>query len=205
MKKLIVASNNQGKIKEIKQILSKYDINIVSLKDEKIDIEVEENGTTFMENAYIKASMIHKLVKDCMVLADDSGLMVDCLNGAPGIYSARFAGEHGNSKKNNDKLLDLLSKKDKDKKTAKKDKKTAKFVCSMVLIVNDNKVIKVQGEVSGEIIDKEKGMNGFGYDPLFYMPEYNMTFGEMDSGLKNSISHRANALKKLEKEIEQIV
>lgn len=198
MKKLIVASNNQGKIKEIKQILSKYDINIVSLKDEKIDIEVEENGTTFMENAYIKASMIHKLVKDCMVLADDSGLMVDCLNGAPGIYSARFAGEHGNSKKNNDKLLDLLSKKD-------KDKKTAKFVCSMVLIVNDNKVIKVQGEVSGEIIDKEKGMNGFGYDPLFYMPEYNMTFGEMDSGLKNSISHRANALKKLEKEIEQIV
>lgn len=198
MKKLVVASNNEDKIREIRQILSKYDINVVSLKDEKIDIDVEEDGTTFMENAYKKAHTIYNLFQDNMVLADDSGLMVDCLNGAPGVYSARFAGEHGNSKKNNEKLLKLLSQK-------KEGKKTAKFVCATVLVVNKDKVIKVQGEVHGEIISEERGKNGFGYDPLFYIPEYEMTFAEMNSDLKNSISHRANALKKLEVEIEKIV
>ncbi|WP_123054505.1 XTP/dITP diphosphatase [Clostridium sp. JN-1] len=198
MKKLIVASNNEGKVREIRQILSKYDVNIVSLKDEKIDIDVEEDGTTFMENAYKKAYTIHNLLEDDMVLADDSGLMVDCLNGAPGVYSARFAGEHGNFKKNNEKLIKLLSEKS-------EDRKTAKFVCAMVLVVNKDKIIKVQGEVHGEIISEERGENGFGYDPLFYVPEYKMTFAEMDSDLKNSISHRANALKKLKCEIKKII
>ncbi len=193
-----MASNNNHKISEIKQILSKYPMEILSLKEAGINVDVEENGTTFMENAYKKASEIYSIADDSMVLADDSGLMVECLDGAPGVYSARFAGEHGNCKKNNEKLLTLLkNKKDKDKK--------AKFICAMVLIVGKDKVVKVQGETKGIIIREERGKNGFGYDPLFYIPEHKMTFAEMDSNLKNSISHRADALNKLEGEIKRIM
>lgn len=196
MRKLIVASNNSKKIKEIKQILSKYPIEIVSLKEAGINVDVEEDGKTFLENAYKKASEIYKIVPDCMVLSDDSGLMVDCLGGEPGVYSARFAGEHGNDKKNNEKLLSLLRGKE-------YEEKKARFVCAIVLIVDSNNIIKVQGEAEGIIIDTEKGENGFGYDPLFYVPEYKKTFAEMDSELKNVISHRAKALGKLEEQIKQ--
>lgn len=196
MKKLIVASNNPKKIKEIKEILSKYPIEVVSLKEAGINVEVEEDGTTFIENAYKKAIEIYKIIPECMVLADDSGLMVDCLGGAPGVYSARFAGEHGNDKKNNEKLLSLLiDKEDKDKK--------ARFVCSIVLVVDGNNIIKVEGELEGAILDREKGESGFGYDPIFYVPEYKMTFAEMNSELKNVISHRAKAFEKLEERIKK--
>lgn len=198
MKELIIASNNVHKIMEIKGILSKYPIKILSLKEAGINVDVEENGITFMENAYKKASEIYDILQNSMVLADDSGLMVECLDGAPGVYSARFAGEHGNDKKNNEKLLKLLNDKNHN------DKK-AKFVCAMVLIASKDKVIKVQGEIKGIIVNEEKGNNGFGYDPIFYIPEYNMTFAEMDSNQKNSISHRANALKKLEGEIKNLM
>lgn len=198
MKRLVVASNNTKKIKEIKAILEKYPIEVVALKEAGINVDVEEDGNTFIENSYKKANEIYKIVNDSMVLADDSGLMVDCLDGAPGVYSARFAGEHGNDKKNNEKLLSLL----KDKKI---EERKAKFVCAMVLIMNDDKVIKVQGEIEGIIVDEAKGENGFGYDPLFYVPEYKMTFAQMDSEIKNSISHRAKALKKLEGEINKLM
>lgn len=198
MKKLIVASNNDKKIKEIKHILSKYDMDIISLKEAGINIDVVEDGKTFMENAYKKAREIYEISKDAMVIADDSGLMVDCLDGAPGIYSARFSGEHGNDKKNNQKLLRLLEDK-------KESERKAKFVCAIVLIKDDNNIIKVQGEIDGVIIEEEKGQNGFGYDPLFYIPEYKMTFAEMGHDLKNSISHRAKALKKLEGEITNLM
>ncbi len=198
MKKLIVASNNEHKILEIKEILSKYSIEVLSLKEAGINIDVEENGTTFIDNAYKKASEIYNILENAMVLADDSGLMVECLDGAPGVYSARFAGEHGNYEKNNKKLLDLLKEnKDEDKK--------AKFVCAMVLILDKDTVIKVQGEIEGQIINEERGTNGFGYDPIFYIPKYKMTFAQMDSNLKNSISHRANALNKLEGEIKNLL
>lgn len=198
MKKLIVASNNENKILEIKEILSKYNIEVVSLKEAGINIDVEENGTTFIENAYKKANEIYNVLENEMVLADDSGLMVECLDGAPGIYSARFAGEDKNYIKNNKKLLELL-------KESKDEDKRAKFVCAMVLIVDRNTVIKVQGEIEGKIINEEIGGNGFGYDPLFYVPEYEMTFAQMDSNLKNSISHRANALNKLEGELKKLM
>ncbi|WP_138203812.1 XTP/dITP diphosphatase [Haloimpatiens lingqiaonensis] len=198
MKKLVVASNNEHKIEEIKNILSKFDLEVLSLKEVGINIDIEETGTTFMENAYIKASEIYKIVEDAMVLADDSGLMVDALGGAPGVYSARFAGEHGNYKKNNEKLLEML------KGISYEDRK-AKFVCAMVLILDEERTIKVQGEVKGVIIDKESGENGFGYDPLFYVPEYNMTFAQMDGGIKNKISHRANALRALEDSVRSIM
>lgn len=194
MKKIIVASNNENKIREIKQILKTFPYEIISLKEANIIVEVEEDGKTFMENAYKKASEIFKLRPDCMVLSDDSGLMVDILNGAPGVYSARYAGEHGNSKKNNEKLLSEL-------KGKKPEERGAKFVCEMVLIINNNKVIKVQGEVEGYITEEERGKDGFGYDPLFYIKEYDKTFAEMSSEEKNKISHRAKALKKLKEEI----
>jgi len=197
MKRVIVASNNEHKIVEIKEILSKYSLEVVSLKEAGIDIDVEENGTTFMENAYIKASEIYKLAPDAMVLADDSGLMVDALGGAPGVYSARFAGEHGNYKKNNEKLLELL-------KGKPITDRNAKFVCAMVLIVNENRIIKVEGNVKGVIIDEERGQNGFGYDPLFFVPEYEMTFAEMDGDTKNLISHRGRALEELEVELRKL-
>lgn len=196
MKKLILASNNENKIIEIKDILSPLNVQVISLKEAGINVEVEEDGNTFMENAYKKAKEIFDIVsdKDYMVLADDSGLAVDALGGAPGVYSARFSGEHGNTKKNNEKLLRLMEN--------IKDRR-AKFICAMVLIVDEKNTIRVQGEVEGAILEEERGKGGFGYDPLFYVPQYNMTFGEMDSKTKNSISHRKKALVDLEEELRK--
>lgn len=197
MNKILIASNNQNKIREIKQVTDKFPIEIISLKEAGIDKDIDETGKTFKENAFIKANEIYKSIKgNMMVLADDSGLMVDALDGLPGVYSARFAGEHGNDKKNNEKLLHLL-------KGKPLEERSAKFVCAIVLIVNDKEIINVEGEIKGYIIEKELGYNGFGYDPLFLVPEYNMTFAEMDSKRKNSISHRGRALAKFEKEFKE--
>ncbi|KYH32850.1 dITP/XTP pyrophosphatase [Clostridium tepidiprofundi DSM 19306] len=197
MKKLIVASNNEHKIKEIREILKDFNMEILSLKDVGIDIDIEENGTTFMENAAIKANTIFNIMSDYMVMADDTGLMVDALNGAPGVYSARFAGEHANFKKNNEKLLNLL-------RDVPFEKRTAKFVCAIVLIVDKDTVINVEGESKGYITDKYVGDSGFGYDPLFYVPEFDKTFAQMTSEQKNSISHRGNALQKLVEEMNKL-
>jgi XTP/dITP diphosphohydrolase len=197
MKKIIVASNNNNKIVEIKKILSKYKVEVLSLKEFGIDVEVEEDGTTFMENAYKKAEEVYHLCNGCMVLADDSGLCVEALDGAPGIYSARFAGEDANYKKNNIKLLDML-------RDISHERRRARFTCAMVLIVEEEKVVKVEGHIDGYVALKGKGENGFGYDSLFYLPKYKMTFAEMNDTLKNSISHRGNALKKLEEEFKKL-
>lgn len=197
MKKLIVASNNEHKIIEIKQMLKDFPFEVISLKEANIDVDVEETGATFEENSYIKANEIFKLTKDCLVLSDDSGLMVDSLNGEPGVYSARFAGEHGNSKKNNEKLLLMLEGKS-------IQERKARFVCVLVLIINEDKVISVRGEVEGYIAESENGKDGFGYDPLFYVPEHHMTFAEMSGELKNSMSHRGRALEKLHEELSKL-
>lgn len=197
MKKVIIASNNEHKISEIKKILSKFSLDVLSLKEAGIYIDVEESGNTFMENAFLKANEIFKISKGNMVLADDSGLQVDALGGEPGIYSARFAGEHGNDKKNREKLLELM-------KGKTYGESTAHFVCAIVLIVDENTHIDVHGEVYGNIIEEERGTNGFGYDSLFYLEEYGKTFAEIDGDIKNIISHRGNALKKLEKEFSDI-
>jgi XTP/dITP diphosphohydrolase len=195
MKKVIVASNNQGKIKEIKEILKDFPLEVISLKEANIKVDVVEDGKTFMENAYKKAYEIYKITGE-MMLSDDSGLMVDVLNGAPGVFSARFAGEHGNDKKNNEKLLELL----KDKK--EEDRK-AKFVAAMVFIINENKVVQAQGECNGYIIDEERGYDGFGYDPLFYIPDLKKTFAEISSSEKNAISHRGRALSILKDKLKE--
>lgn len=201
MKKLLVASNNQHKIKEIKEILKDRPVEVVSLKESGIDIDVEETGTSFMENAYIKAKAIYDLLDNkegYLVMSDDSGLEVDALDGAPGIYSARFAGDHGNSKKNNEKLLASLE-------GVEFEKRTARFVCAIALIYGQGQVLKFVGEVEGYITDKEYGKDGFGYDPVFFTKEFNKTFAEISPEEKNSISHRGRALEQLKKGIEELL
>ncbi len=198
MRRLIVASNNDHKIKEIKEILSGFPFEVLSLKEANINIDVEETGSTFIENADIKASEIFKIAHGNMVLADDSGLAVESLNGAPGIFSARFAGEHGNTKANNEKLLHLL-----DGKT--EEQRKAKFICAMVLIINKDEIVKVQGESEGIITAEFRGEEGFGYDPLFFVKEFNKTFAQMEGNEKNAISHRGRALDKLKGELEKLI
>ena len=195
MKKIILASNNLKKIKEIKEILKGLPYEVYSLKDMNIDIEVEEDGLTFEENAKKKAKEIHEYLlnkknSDFIVLSDDSGLEVDCLNGAPWIYSARYAGEHGNDYNNNVKLLE-------DMKAFKGDDRSARFVCVIAVVFEDGNVKTVRGEVEGRIIEELKTEGGFGYDPLFFYNGFNKTFGEATPEEKNEISHRGNALKKL--------
>ncbi|HEY5561781.1 MAG TPA: XTP/dITP diphosphatase [Clostridiaceae bacterium] len=194
-KRIVVASDNEHKIKELKDILKDFPFDIFTMKEVGLDIDIEESGSTFLENAYIKAKTVFDLLEDTIVLADDSGLSVDCLDGAPGVYSARFSGVHGNTKKNNEKLLSLMEGK------INEDRK-GRFVCAIVLIIDKEMVIKVQGEVEGYITIQLSGDEGFGYDPLFYVPAFNKTFAQMSSKEKNSISHRGRALEKLRYKLE---
>lgn len=198
MKTVLLATNNENKVNEIKDILCELNLKVVSLKEMGINVEIEEDELTFMGNALKKALALYNMIdnKKYMVLADDSGLGVEALGGAPGVFSARYAGEHGNSEANNKKLLEEMN--------GLKDRR-AKFICAMVLIVDKDNIIKTQGEVHGAITFEEKGNKGFGYDPLFFIPKYNMTFGEMDNDIKNSISHRKNALIKLKEKLKNIL
>ncbi len=194
MSKLIIATNNQGKVKEIKAILGGFYDEILSLKDAGIDADVVEDGDTFHANAAKKAIEISKMIAGD-VLADDSGLCVDALDGAPGIYSARFSGEGANDQKNNDKLLSLVKN---------EENRKARFVCALVLANDGKEKLYVEDYAEGEIIDEPRGENGFGYDPLFYVKEYDQTFAQIPAETKNVISHRAKALEKLKKEVEKL-
>lgn len=194
MERLVIASNNQGKIKEIKTILGGFYKEILSMREAGVNIEVEEDGSSFYENAAKKAIEISKLLKGD-VLADDSGLCVDALLGAPGIYSARYAGDGATDEQNNKKLLAEI----KDKTD-----RTARFVCALVLARDGKELLCAEGSVEGVIIDEEKGDGGFGYDPLFYVGEIGMTFGEAPSEIKNVLSHRAKALLKMKELIEKL-
>lgn len=195
-KKIIIASNNAHKVNEIKNILKEFPYEVVSLKEAGIDVEIEENGKIFEENAYIKAKTILDLTGQA-VLADDSGLEVDALGGEPGVLSARYSGVHGDDKANNRKLLEKL-------KDVPEEKRTARFVCAMVLLTPDGHRIDARGTVEGVIGYEEKGNNGFGYDPLFNIPEIHKTFAQLTEEEKNSISHRGNALKELCKKLKEI-
>lgn len=203
MKKLIIASNNQGKINEIKKVLNDMPINVFSLKDIGLDIDVEEDGITFEENAKKKSEEIYKeLIKrgesNFIVMSDDSGLEVEYLNGEPGVYSARYAGEHGNDKKNNEKLLLNL-------KGVSYDNRSARFVCQLALINDKNIYKSVTGTVNGYILEEERGYDGFGYDPLFLYEPFNKTFAELTIEEKNDISHRGIALKKISAVIKEFL
>ena len=187
--KLIIASNNAHKLIEIKAILGDQFDEIVSLREAGIDHETVEDSDTFLGNARKKAREIAEL-SGCCALADDSGLCVDALNGAPGVYSARYSGVHGDDKANNRKLLEEL-------KAVPDAQRGAHFTCAMVLARPDGSEISAEGYFYGVIAHEEAGSNGFGYDPLFYLPDYGCTSAELAPEEKNRISHRANALRKL--------
>lgn len=184
-KKIVLATKNRGKVREFKKILPQYDI--VTMADMGIDTEIVEDGSTFEENAMIKAKTVFSLCGE-ITIADDSGLMVDALGGAPGIYSARYSGEDATDQSNREKLLAcLLDVPDSDR--------TAKFVCVVALIEKDGTEHILRGECHGTITRSESGENGFGYDSLFYVEEYGKTFAEVEGFEKNKISHRGRALR----------
>lgn len=191
MKRIIAASSNAHKIKEIQAIMGKFGMEVVSRKDAGIpDFEIEEDGETFEENSYKKAYEIMKVCGEITV-ADDSGLMVDYLGGAPGVYSARFAGEECDDNKNNEKLIKLLNG------LSAEDRK-AKFVSVITLVYPGGETLVARGECPGRIIEAPTGENGFGYDPLFVPDGYEKTFAQLSEEEKNEISHRAKALEVLE-------
>lgn len=194
--KVLVASNNKGKLKEFNKILGELGIECISMNDAGIDIDVEETGTTFLENAKIKAEAIYKIAK-IPTVSDDSGLCVDVLGGEPGVYSARYAGEHGNDEKNNEKLLANL-------KNIPPEKRTARFMSVVYLVLDDNTAISAQGTAEGFIIDEPKGENGFGYDPIFFSPTLGKTFAQASVEEKNAISHRGSALRELKRKLSVI-
>lgn len=192
---IIIATKNKGKAKEFKQLFNTFGYEIKTLLDFPEIEDVPETGATFAENAYQKAIAIQEKL-NTIVLADDSGLEVDALDGKPGIYSARFAGEHGNDKKNNQKLIEELE-------GLSSSERKANFHCSLVMVGPNKEPLHVEGNVYGQILEEERGNHGFGYDPLFYMDEFGQTMAELPSDKKNEISHRAQAIKKLRSHLEE--
>jgi len=193
-KKVIVATKNRGKLEEIAQLLSGLPYEVFSMTDAGVDGDIAENGSTFAENALIKARTVWNVTGET-VMADDSGLEVDHLNGAPGILSARYAGENAKDEDKYRKLLKELS-------GVPADQRSARFVCAIALILPDGREIVVRGTCEGYILEEMRGKNGFGYDPLFYVPALNKTFAELTEEEKMKISHRGRALEELEKVLE---
>lgn len=196
MKRIIFATGNKDKLREIREILADLDIEVVSMKEAGINIDIVEDGTTFEENAIIKAKAIHQVTGEA-VLADDSGLEVDYLNKEPGVYSARYMGEDTSYHIKNKSLVDRLE-------GVPDEKRTARFVCVIALVTEDGQVITTRGNYEGIIGYEEKGENGFGYDPIFYVPEYGCYSAELSREKKNEISHRGKALRLMKNEIIKI-
>ena len=186
MKEVILASNNKNKLREFKEKLKKFDIDVISQKEAGFDIDVEETGTTFTENAKIKAAAVYKLIQK-PVISDDSGLEIDFLDGAPGVYSHRFAGADANDKDRINKVLKLM-------KNVQDDQRTARFRCSICYIDSNGEEHIFEGCCEGKIAREELGNNNFGYDPIFLCGD--KTFAQMEQEEKNEISHRGLAMKK---------
>ena len=195
MKRMIFATGNENKMKEIREILGALPLEILSMKEAGVSADIVEDGKTFEENALIKARAICKLAGE-MVLADDSGLDIDYLNKEPGIYSARYMGEDTSYHIKNKSLIDRLE-------GVPDEKRTARFVCAIAAVFPDGKELVVRGTVEGIIGYEEKGENGFGYDPIFYLPERGCTTAELPPEEKNSISHRGNALRLMKELLER--
>lgn len=195
MKRMIFATGNENKMKEIREILGALPLEILSMKEAGVSADIVEDGKTFEENALIKARAICKLAGE-MVLADDSGLEIDYLNKEPGIYSARYMGEDTSYHIKNKSLIDRLE-------GVPDEKRTARFVCAIAAVFPDGKELVVRETVEGIIGYEEKGENGFGYDPIFYLPERGCTTAELPPEEKNSISHRGNALRLMKELLER--
>ncbi len=197
MEKFIVATGNSGKIAEIKRILKDLPFKVVTMSDAGFEGDIEETGSTFEENALIKAEAVHSRTGG-YVMADDSGLMVDYLNGMPGVFSSRFAGETADDNERNRRILELME-------GVPFSSRNAKFVCAIAVVNPDGSHFIVKDICEGYIGTEKKGSNGFGYDPVFYMPEYGKTTAEMSPDEKNAVSHRGKALKKMIFELKRKV
>jgi len=200
MRKIIFATGNKEKMKEIRQIMEGAPVEVLSMKEAGYSCDAEENGTTFTENAVIKASAIAQAVKEAgeeaIVLADDSGLEIDALNKEPGVYSARYMGEDTSYRIKNANLISRLE-------GVPVEKRTARFVCAIAAVLTDGTVYTVRETIEGYIGYEERGENGFGYDPIFMVPEFNCTTAELSMEQKNKISHRGKALAKMKEELQQ--
>ena len=195
MKKIIFATGNEGKMREVRMILQDLGVEILSLKEAGIAADVEENGTTFEENAVIKATEIMKMCGE-IVLADDSGLEVDYLDKAPGIYSARFMGEDTSYDIKNAAILEKLE-------GVPKEQRTARFVCAIAAVLPDRRELTARATVEGYIGWEPAGENGFGYDPIFYVDAYGCSTAQLSMEQKNEISHRGKALRKMREKLEE--
>lgn len=195
MKRIIFATGNAGKMREIREIMADMDVEILSMKEAGIQIDIVEDGTTFEENAVIKAKAIAAHT-DALVLADDSGLEVDYLNKEPGVYSARYLGEDTSYEIKNQAILDRLA-------GVPKEKRTARFVCAIAAVLPDKEVLVTRETIEGYIGDAPAGENGFGYDPIFYVEEYQCSTAELSDAQKNEISHRGKALRSMKKMLRQ--
>mgnify|MGYP003373228844 FL=1 len=192
--RIIFATGNEGKMKEIKMILGDLEIPVISMKEAGIAADIDENGTTFEENAVIKAKTICEMTGE-LVLADDSGLEIDALNKEPGVYSARYMGENTSYHIKNANLIQRLEE-------VPDEKRTARFVCAMAAAFPDGRTITTRGTIEGRIGDEERGENGFGYDPIFYLPEYGCSTAELSLEKKNELSHRGKALRAMRQKLK---
>ena len=191
MRRIVFATGNVGKLREIKNIMADLPVEIVSMKEAGIEAEIEETGETFEENAKIKAQAVATHTDD-IVLADDSGLEIDYLNKEPGVYSARYLGENTSYEIKNRTILDRLA-------GVEKEKRTARFVCAIAAVLPNKETLVTRETIEGYIGEKPAGENGFGYDPIFYVEEYQCSTAELSEEQKNAISHRGKALRAMKK------
>lgn len=195
--RIIFATGNEDKMREIRMIMKDLGIEILSMKEAGITANAEENGKTFEENAMIKAKAVAAYCDD-IVLADDSGLEIDALNKEPGIYSARYMGEETSYQVKNQNLIDRLE-------GVPEEKRTARFVCAIAAVLPDGNVLQTKATMEGRIGYEERGENGFGYDPIFMLPEYDMSSAEISAELKNRLSHRGKALQLMKEKLKEVL
>lgn len=197
--KIIFATGNSGKMKEVSRILEDLGLAVISMRDAGINMEIEENGTTYEENALLKARAVAQSAGGhCIVLADDSGLEIDYLNREPGVYSARYLGEQTSYRQKNKNLIERLA-------GVPDEKRTARFVCAIAAVLPDGRELTTLGVIEGRIGYEEKGSGGFGYDPIFFVPEYGKATAELTEEEKNAVSHRGRALSAMKKELKKYI
>lgn len=195
MGRIVFATGNAGKIREINAIMADTGMEVVSMKDAGIRIDIEENGSTYEENALIKARAVADMTDD-IVMADDSGLEIDYLNKEPGVYSARYMGEDTSYRVKNADLIRRLE-------GVPDEQRAARFVCAIAAVMPDGRELTVRAAIEGQIGYEEKGENGFGYDPIFYVPEFQKTTAELTEAEKNQVSHRGKALRLMKEELKR--
>lgn len=204
IKRIVFATGNAGKIREIEAILVDLGLEVVSMKEAGVSVDIEENGSTYEENALIKTRAVAACLREAgqqeatVVMADDSGLEIDYLNKEPGVYSARYMGEDTSYRIKNANLISRLEGVD-------DERRTARFVCAIAAVLPDGRELTSRGVIEGRIGYEEKGSNGFGYDPIFYVPEFGRTTAELSEEEKNKVSHRGNALRQMEQLLRGIM